>query len=43
MVKVTIVDPNITDEENEKRLKRIYEVLDCIAQEIRESEDTDQT
>lgn len=38
MGKVIIVEPNISEEENEENLKKIMEVLDTIAQEIREAE-----
>ncbi|APC81107.1 hypothetical protein H04402_02635 [Clostridium botulinum H04402 065] len=36
MAKVTIVEPNISKEENEENLKRVIEVLESIAQEIAE-------
>lgn len=38
MIKVTIVEPNISAEESERNLKIAFEVLESIAQEIRESE-----
>ena len=34
MVEVTIVEPNISKEENDRNLKRVREVLELIAQEI---------
>ncbi|EKN40873.1 hypothetical protein CFSAN001627_16663 [Clostridium botulinum CFSAN001627] len=34
MPKVTIIEPNITPEENEENLKRIIEVLESIAQKL---------
>ena len=38
MVKVTIVEPNISEEENQKNLRRIIKALEIIAQDISESE-----
>lgn len=34
MPKITIVEPDITPEENEENLKRVIEILESIAQEI---------
>lgn len=42
MVKVTIVEPNISDEESERNLQEVFKVLDRIAQEIMESRDIDE-
>lgn len=38
MAKVIIVEPDISEEENEENLKRVIEVLESIAQEISENE-----
>jgi predicted amidohydrolase len=34
MVKVTIVEPNITPEENEENLSKVISILEKIVQEI---------
>lgn len=38
MVEVVIVEPNITQEENEENLREIMKVIELIAQEINNAE-----
>lgn len=38
MINVTIIEPNISDEENEENLKRIIEIIENIAREINQAE-----